>query len=436
MKQRDPQRQPPSLTPKNEKDIIRQVRRYKVITPLFGGGAIPQQPDEVTVIRASEIRGLLRFWWRATRGGQFNGSLDAMRKAEEAIWGSAAGKDKAGPSPISLEVRILNRGRDIREVTIRTKRGEKTVHIGHPSSPYGYVAFPLQERKGSVRENIEFELHITINTLFVRSDGRKFNLREEVEAALWAWETFGGIGARTRRGFGALQLTKVDGTLISVPAVEEINHSISQGLSHYIKGDHWPKGVPHLHPTMMWVTTNYKRNPDEAWKHLFTALKEFRQVPLGRVKPYRHPDGKVYPGRSKWPEPDAIRRLTNTHSPSHAPQHLVTNKFPRGRFGLPIIFQFKDVGDPPKTVLVGSEHDRFASRLILRPLACQGGAVGLACVLQGPVDPLGGYELKMQNSGQVIARVEAKLEPQEAQQIEPLSGEPDVLKAFLDFLNS
>nr|HID14673.1 type III-B CRISPR module RAMP protein Cmr1 [Anaerolineae bacterium] len=90
-----PQISPPGIQPKQ--DRVHQVRIYKLITPLFGGGAEPQKPDEVTVIRASEIRGLLRFWWRATRGGQF-GSLDELRCAEEAIWGSAAGEGKAGPS--------------------------------------------------------------------------------------------------------------------------------------------------------------------------------------------------------------------------------------------------------------------------------------------------------------------------------------------------
>jgi len=106
--------------------------------------------------------------------------------------------------------------------------------------------------------------------------------------------------------------------------------------------------------------------------------------------------------------------------------------------GLPIIFQFKDEesGDPPKTVLQGSQHDRFASRLILRPLVCQDGVVGLACVLQGPKDPPGGYILKDQTGGKVIASVPVELDHEEARKIEPLHGEPDVLNAFLKTLKN
>jgi CRISPR-associated protein Cmr1 len=116
----------------------------------------------------------------------------------------------------------------------------------------------------------------------------------------------------------------------------------------------------------------------------------------------------------------------------------VDGKFPRGRFGLPIIFQFKEKdeknGDPHKTILEGSEHDRFASRLIFRPIACQGGAVGLACILDGPADPPGGYVLKNQSDGNTLAHPSANLSPQEAKHIEPLNGESDVLKAFLKTL--
>ena len=420
---------PPGVHPKDGR--ITQVRTYKLITPLYGGGAETQKPDEVTVVRASEIRGLLRFWWRATRGGQFDGSLAKMRAAEEAIWGSAAGEGKAGPSPVALAVHVLKRGQKIRDVSIRTRRGNQRVNIGDPRSPYGYVAFPLRDSRGSVWKDVEFELYITINRTNVQGGGKTLNVQEEVEAALWAWETFGGVGARTRRGFGALQLTKIDGQSVHEPTAKEVETYVRNGLQKYVRGTQWPRGVAHLTPNMMWKITNRRNDADAAWRYLFKSLKDFRQA--------RHPDSKGRPfGRSKWPEPDAIRRITGTFSPGHAPQHPVRDKFPRGQFGLPIIFQFKETdeqnGDPPKTVLEGTQHDRFASRLILRPLACQGGAVGLACVLEGPQDPPGGYVLKQQSNGQVLARPNVDLTKQDALKIEPLNGEPNVLKAFLKTL--
>ena len=61
-----------------------------------------------------------------------------------------------------------------------------------------YLAFPLQppaplvvgKHSEAVRVGVTFELRISFET----------KDKQEVEAALWAWETFGGLGARTRRG--------------------------------------------------------------------------------------------------------------------------------------------------------------------------------------------------------------------------------------------
>src|SRR6266581_2483452 len=82
---------PPALTEKQNDKVITQVREYELITPLFGGGVVPGEADPVTIVRATEIRGQLRFWWRACRGGkpEFKGDTAEMKKAEDRIWGKA-----------------------------------------------------------------------------------------------------------------------------------------------------------------------------------------------------------------------------------------------------------------------------------------------------------------------------------------------------------
>jgi CRISPR-associated protein Cmr1 len=103
---------------------------------------------------------------------------------------------------------------------------------------------------------------------------------------------------------------------------------------------------------------------------------------------------------------------------------------------LPIVFQFKDTditpSDPSQTMLQGAEHDRLASPLILRPLACAGGkAVGIALLLIAPSLPPGGVVLKV---GMSSVAVQADLDNKEANQIPPLNSNPNVLQAFLDYL--
>lgn len=414
MKARVPPRQAPEVKARPH-DSIKQVRHYKLITPLFGGGVEPNRADPITIVRGTEVRGHLRFWWRATRGGQFDGSPEAMRRAEEAIWGSAAAKDKPGPSDVVVSVAILNRGRPF---TVKDSKGRPVRNIGAVNSPYSYVAFPLRDDESNppVLENVEFELRIRYPSKW----------EKDVRAALWAWETFGGLGARTRRGFGALQLISVDGQPERLPARDQARAWVSRGLEEHVDTGRFPKDVTHLSQSAAFVLVPRRGQSTEVevWRYLFDRLRDFRQA--------RHRDSHDRPyGRSKWPEADEVRRLTNTYPPKHKPRHSM-QKFPRGQFGLPIIFHFKDRGDPPETRLRGADHERFASALLLRPIACADGAVGLALRLESPDVPPSGYVLAC-DDGDHTVQVHG-LTQSEADEIEPLNGEPDVIQAFLQDL--
>src|SRR5438270_10146477 len=60
---------------------------FRVMTALYGGGAEAGQNDLEDPFRIPSIRGQLRFWWRATIGGQYE-DADRLREAESKIWGS------------------------------------------------------------------------------------------------------------------------------------------------------------------------------------------------------------------------------------------------------------------------------------------------------------------------------------------------------------
>ena len=158
-------------------------------------------------------------------------------------------------------------------------------------------------------------------------------------------------------------------------------------------------------------------------------LKKFRQ--------HRRPGAEQRrPGRSYWPEPEFIRRITGMRNPKHAELPNPVNKFPRAQFGLPIIFKFKDdrTGDPQQTELKGNKYDRLTSPLILRPITCKDGtAIGLAMILETPRIPPKGLTLKGVHTRLPI---ENKLDNPEANSIPMLNGEKDVLKAFLKKLGA
>ena len=374
--------------------------KYRLVTPLFGGGVEPRYADPVTTVRASEIKGHLRFWWRALRGWQAGEDLKKLLELEEQIWGGVTESKSA--SPVTLHVETLSKGRD--EAPFEKVPGKSFPKNKADVAP-GYVAFPLQPTKDdptfySVKLGVRFKLVLTYSEEY----------DEEVRAALWAWETFGGIGARTRRGFGAVVPESFK------PSTLE---DIQRKLKDLIKGNAWPEGVPHLRPDSLLYL--YKGS----WRHLAEAYKNFRQ--------WRNERRNNKPGRSKWPEPDEIRRLTKTHSLGHEPHHSV-HKFPRGQFGLPIIFHFKDSrdGDPPDATLKGQGIERLASPLGFKPLGGKGPV--LVYVLEWNRKLLERYVL---DTPQGNKPVDVDLTPEEARSIEPLEavgGETDPVLAFIEWL--
>jgi CRISPR-associated protein Cmr1 len=424
-----------------------QVRRYELITPLFGGGVTPGRFDALTAVRGTIIRGQLRFWWRATRGGRY-ATVAELHEAEACLWGAASDKATSRPSLVQIAVSTINAGHDF---VVRDHAGRQLsdnhgdpISVGHFRSPFSYVAFPLQQTRGVVREGIAFTLTISVPEHWPGDRARHFagSPGEELAAALWAWETFGGIGARTRRGFGALRCIAINTQPFQLPAAADLETwLLAQVQTHVLPGG-GPPGLPRLSRDPRWYRLVPERtNPHtffadslQAWQRLFNRLKEFRQPrPPSSADPKR-------PGRSRWPEPEAIRQITRRRLPRHQPMPT-SGKFPRAAFGLPIIFQFKDQGDPDQTSLQGvSTIDRLASPLILRPLV--GGdkkVVGLAIVLEAPRTPPGGLSLIA--GRHTIAAPDPTLTPDEAAQIMDrggrtrlLGGMTDVLEAFLKFL--
>lgn len=438
----------PALELREDATMKTQTRRYHLITPLFGGGVEASVTDPVTPVRGSAIRGHLRFWWRACRGGGFDGALETMKRAEDRLWGVASTSDQpCSPDTVELAVSNVTEGqpfayKDAQGNLVRNARGDRVIRFFDPDSPYGYVAFPLQNRdrnkpESVVRESVKFSLTI------------RYRVADEAEmqAALWAWETFGGLGARTRRGFGALQCVEVDGTPLPVPNADTFRRTLRANLTHHVvAGDNWPSDVPHLSRNLRLKVTQDYQGPLPAWTALIGGLKNFRQARNRNTSTGR-------PGRSKWPEPDAIRRLTGDRSKLHGTPLSNFDAFPRAVFGLPMNFSFKDSEendrygtqgppyDPGKTVLQGQEHDgrkyeRLASPLILRPIQCANRqAVGLALLLDAPHLPPGGVMLRGAPNNPVVRTTLGSTEMQSLIRVIPaLRSNTDILIACLDSL--
>ena len=325
---RVPKFDPPEVTEKPQATWVTQIRQYELITPLFGGGVNPTEVDPVTVVRATEIRGHLRFWWRATQGGKFGDDLARMKQAEDELFGRAAVEGRSGPSQVQVVITKWNvMGTDQPFEVVAGKsdglRQKPKIQSRKDSKVPPYAAFPLQPEQKDAKIGMATKA-VTIGVSFVFEIVFPKTHQIDIEAALWAWESFGGLGARTRRGFGALQLLSINNVPVPLPEASQLEPYFQKKLAQYVIEGIWPTDVPHLHRTISEQTKRYlkttqaSQNPIDCWKDLIEKLKSFRQK--------RNPRGE---GRSKWPEPDEIRRLTDRKSPDHRTPLSEIEKFPQ-----------------------------------------------------------------------------------------------------------
>ncbi|MDD5333026.1 MAG: type III-B CRISPR module RAMP protein Cmr1 [Rhodoferax sp.] len=381
----------------------------EVITPMVGGGARSRLPDPVSVVRPQSVRGHLRFWWRVTEGAKYD-TVAEMRKAEAAIFGSTTGASVIGirVSEVAVGIPLSNGIPKYAAFPFRGTQNATSV----PQAPvifYSKVSFRL-------------ELVFVSQQLDV-SNGVVGSLKN----ALRAWVNFGGIGARTRRGFGALHCDSlafqseedVFGWLGQFGPANLSKRSIdlaaAKDFCRFINFD-CPEGVEPVF---------------NAWASAVTDLQMFRQG--GGIG--RRVGTPAKPGRSLWPEAEAIRNLVcDTQSLLREQIEIgekVTNKvtgrkewtstgghhvkeswpglgpmppvfLPRAAFGLPITIEIRDeriagADNHIKAVLhagclfeqqnkkVGKElGDRLASPLIIRPIKLGGEAVAMYLALNSP----------------------------------------------------
>ncbi len=338
----------PAPATKGATPDLREERTYRFLTPVFGGGVTVEgqkkPADPRTPVRVPSIRGQLRFWWRACNPAGCE-TVKELAAKEEAIFGSTS-----QPSLLGIAVKM---GPDVTR-DFAVLEGPYAAVGNRMGLAYG--AFPLRDKGGNHGVLHEHSGDWTLVLTYPA------DCREHVEAALWAWAHFGGLGGRTRRGFGAIaEIGRTAGKTLS----------ISEGWGRHVKGI---EGVPWPHlPKAPRLAIGPKRSTGiDAQEYLLGALRRLRQGEIGRKPTWDDEEGR-HPGRSYWPEADAIRKLTKKSKPSHKQPVTKVDAFPRAVFGMPIIFDFNDRTntDPPKTTLLpvvdGERKGRLASALILRP---------------------------------------------------------------------
>ncbi|MBT1247060.1 MULTISPECIES: type III-B CRISPR module RAMP protein Cmr1 [unclassified Thermosipho (in: thermotogales)] len=146
-----------------------------VVTPMLCYGADKKYGLE---IRAQSLKGVMRFWWRALNGHL---SIDTLRKKEANIFGGV-GKDD-GKSKFSIKIVGVNGKTEYEYVLPHKKTFKRKAFIPYETSFNVEMKFWKKDE----------ELVTTIKDLFILIS------------------ILGGVGRRTRRGFGSFKIIEING---------------------------------------------------------------------------------------------------------------------------------------------------------------------------------------------------------------------------------
>ena len=369
--------------------------RCKLITPMYGGGVRPGKVDSEMPIRASAVRGQLRFWWRLL----YTAGLPPREgfSLECWLWG---GIRKSGARASLVTVRV--KGNEV--------RANELVRKGEIGTLPRYALIPERnEAPRLLRAGYEFDIVLQ----FSRASSP--DQKEQVLDALRWWTNFGGVGSRTRRGLGAVKAASNDCELKPISCEEVRRQGGWLAIGSPAAGD-----------------------PGIAWRRAVNRLETFRQgVGVGRRSGTR---GK--PGRSNWPEAANIRNFARDRAARQIPMDRSDEYYPRAVFGLPIVFHFKQGRKQDRTadhVLEPIEGERMASPLILRPYPQDRQYRPAALLVPGWRDRLS-VPVGFRNKTGESRRAWPHREDERARLAKPMvpfkSGGTDPLSAFMKFFSN
>jgi CRISPR-associated protein Cmr1 len=343
--------------------------------------------------RPASVRGLLRTWFRAgaaacllVEDGNRKQALEdverTLRDAEGLLFG-AASREKSRASALVLRPAPPGNG------------GQKEPFPKPERAGLRYAGYGLFEDKWNHPEAVvtpgSSEIHLPLR---LRPGAPR--LAEEVLAAsIWLWTHLGGIGARSRRGWGSLELLDLGGLPWGGPPIGSPPSDRRDALQRLVDGlDHatdvferylLENGLGRLvgrgarHPEIRTLDGIAGiRGLSHTWSRPLDALDEMGLL----LQEYRSSLARGRRGLPPLPDYHAVKS-------SLVPPRPVPAAVDRAAFGLPLPFYFRSLGGA-KTRFVPSEGDRISSPLLMRVLRVGPGEHwGAALIYLAEISPEG-----------------------------------------------
>lgn len=342
--------------------MIELKAKFRVITPLFMSGSDRFRAE----LRVPSIKGVLRFWHRALALGRLN-SISEVQNEESHIFGGA-GNDAGRPGDDPQNHRNFNTQA---RVHLRLSLPENVVQYNDPILKYAngepigpgarYLGYGIVEavpsRKRNTKEGqllcscLKYPFDGTLSILI--KNGTTEDDIKSLTSALIAMGFFGGLGSRSRKGYGSFNLTELklgDEVLFRMPKnIEELKLGIES-----IFKDYGIKAYPDLPPYTAY--SKYTRidiadkgaDPLRLLNSVGEAMQMYRSWGRnGKV------NGKIAERNFKF-DHDLAQEAISTKVIDH-PRRVV--------FGLPHNYYFSSHGE--KVDVKPVRHERRASPLFI-----------------------------------------------------------------------
>ncbi|MCF2136433.1 MAG: type III-B CRISPR module RAMP protein Cmr1 [Candidatus Thorarchaeota archaeon] len=332
----------------------RAIFKLTSVTPTFIAGA-DQRIIEDNPLRPTSLKGLMRWWFRAIKGGAIYSSssqeFENVTKEENRIWGSTRAKSKI---IIRVKSPKIKKKRNIKEKTRRNK-GIKYLTYGIENRPY-----------------IDIDSNFELELLYPHSLSAEE--KNKIESTIWLLFNLGNVGAKSRKGFGSFMVSETENLNSEL---EFENPNDCESLVEYLETNirecfkifEINEQTTHQTlPAFPIISPNYWKLKiiDQVFESAFDAIdfigsriRSFREDPK-TLHTRRTRKGKEYSYRTT-KDYTAVRAVfqTSGKSASH------THKTPKGSiFGLPHQFQFQSIGK--KAIVQGKNTQRRASPLLVK----------------------------------------------------------------------
>jgi CRISPR-associated protein Cmr1 len=361
----------------------------ELLTPAFIGGASSPMGDRMLdlamPLRPGSVRGLLRYWFRAAAAavlvpaqGREQDTVTALRAVEAYIFGDTGQASAVVVAPPSGG---------------QTKRWQRDQpsRTQWPGLRYlGYGLFEGARGADALVTPPLLTLGLGVRPRRRMRDGDAEAVRRLLSAALWLWLHLGGIGGRSRRGFGALHLAELPVKLGWPAEICRAPDTRDALIDRILAG-------------LDWVT----QEAEFGLAALREKIPELRQHALGgegrRHREIRTIDGidrvtaltlAASSGEHALEQAGQLFRdfrstlrrrdlglspLPDYHTVKHALQrNTAAREVYRAAFGLPLTFYFRSLNGARTTFEPGGGYDRVASPLLFRVHRLYPGGAGRA----------------------------------------------------------